>query len=96
MIVIVLYMVCIVISGIVASHKNRSVVGWILLNLFLSPLCLLVLLALSPLHGASAERKCPSCAEWVNKEAVVCKHCGKDLPKKSTSEVASIPLQKAA
>jgi hypothetical protein len=29
-------------------------------------------------HGGA--RKCPFCAEMVKAEAIVCKHCGKDIP----------------
>ena len=25
-------------------------------------------------------RQCPSCAEMVKREAIVCRHCGRDLP----------------
>ena len=27
------------------------------------------------------QRKCPFCAELIRKEAIVCKHCGRDVPK---------------
>lgn len=33
-------------------------------------------------------KKCPHCAEQVQKEAVFCKHCKKDIPK----QTATLPL----
>jgi len=40
------------------------------------------------------EKKCPFCAEQVKAEAVVCKHCGKDIPRvlPSVDILASIPV----
>ena len=74
------WIICPIIAGIVAGKKNRSGVGWVLLTLLLSPLLLLVLLVLDPIHSRESEKKCPFCAEWVKAEATVCKNCGKEMP----------------
>ncbi len=82
-------------GGILASNKNRSVVGWVLLCLLL-PICIVILLCLSPLPARAGEQSsaagsmpagpmpdektCPYCAETVKAAAIVCKHCGKDIP----------------
>ncbi|NLG16974.1 MAG: hypothetical protein GX556_06530 [Fibrobacter sp.] len=35
------------------------------------------------------DKKCPYCAETVKKEAIICKHCGKELSaEKEPSEIA--------
>lgn len=69
-----------VVAGVIAGQKKRSVVAWTILTFLFSPLCLLVLLSLSPTDTAN-ERKCPFCAEWIKKEAVVCKHCDREIRK---------------
>ena len=37
-------------------------------------------------------KKCPYCAELVKREAIVCKHCGKDLPEEKKVELTNNDL----
>lgn len=73
--------------GIWAANKGRSSVAWILLALIISPLLAALFLAVSsdispkPALAYDAPKpethvQCPDCAEFVRKEARVCKHCG--------------------
>jgi predicted amidophosphoribosyltransferase len=36
--------------------------------------------AVSGVSSGDKRAKCPSCAEWVQASAKVCKHCGRDIP----------------
>jgi len=39
----------------------------------------------------ASDEKCPFCAEDIQDAAIVCKHCGRDLPATARSEVPSPP-----
>jgi hypothetical protein len=54
----------------------------LLILLFLILLMLIGIFAIIARRAArrSAIRRCPFCAEFVRSEAVVCKHCGRDIP----------------
>lgn len=41
----------------------------------------ILLRSASPKKSGLGQVKCPFCAEWIKKQAVVCKHCGKEIPK---------------
>lgn len=72
-----------VVVGVLASRKQRSVFGWVLLSLIVSPLIagllLLVLPSNASSEGDSTMARCPYCRELVRRDAVKCKHCGSSI-----------------
>ncbi len=68
------------IGAYAAQKKGFSVVGGVIGGLLLGPLAFLLFFVSGLVSSNEAQRKCPFCAEWVKPEAVVCKHCGKELP----------------
>lgn len=85
-------------AGYVASTKNRSAFGYFLLSLILSPIIAFIALIAVPAipDGANridsngfkvkVNRTCPFCAEAIQPAAIVCKHCGRDLPVEQESK----------
>jgi hypothetical protein len=75
--------------GVVASSKNRSVFGWVVVSLFLPLIGFVILLCLSPLPSRvlvgsyTTTKICPFCGEVIQKIAKKCKHCGEFLPTKA-------------
>jgi YD repeat-containing protein len=71
-----------VVVAVAANSRGRNQGGWLLLSLVISPLIAgLLLFALPKLEKQMRDlRKCPACAEWVKREARICKHCGRELP----------------
>lgn len=98
------YIVVWVLFGIAAAmfagFNGRSVAGWFFLGCLFGPFALLFALILGRPEEEGV-RKCPFCAELVKKEAVVCKHCGNDLPSiaepktPDTFEVVHAPMGRA-
>lgn len=67
------------VPAIIANRKGLSFGRWWLFGALFFILALPLSIMASPEAGTTL-RKCPSCAEWVQREAKVCKHCGRDMP----------------
>lgn len=66
--------------GVWAGNWGRSGFGYFLLSIILSPLIAGIILLISGTKdGGANKKKCPKCAEYVQEEAQVCKHCGYDF-----------------
>ncbi len=65
-----------------ADEKGYSRVGFTIFGLFFTIVALIIVLVIPPSQAAQMAGmvKCPHCAESVQPEANVCKHCGRDIP----------------
>jgi DNA-directed RNA polymerase subunit RPC12/RpoP len=73
----------------VAGQKGRSGTGFFWLSFFMGFLiALIVAIALPPIGSSSATPgvRCPYCAEEILAEAIVCKHCGRDVERTASQE----------
>ncbi len=84
-VLVALYVAAAIFVGNKAKSKGYSKAGFIVFALFFLPVALIVVLIIQPSTvqreqvAAATLSKCPSCAELVQPEAKVCKHCGRDI-----------------
>jgi len=77
-----------VIPAAIASSKGRSFAAWYVYGVLLWIVALVHSLVIKSDSDAldrrqlerGDARKCPFCAEVVKREAVICRHCQRDLP----------------
>jgi hypothetical protein len=89
MLFIVVWLVCMIITALVASSKNRSPIAWALLAIPFGLIATVVVACSSKLpdnkelaveRDAPDETKtCPQCAESVKAEAKICRFCRHDF-----------------
>ena len=73
-----------ILGAIVAGFKGRSIIGWFIVCLLTGLIGFVLLIALPRIEqekqlNDSNSKKCPFCAERVQLEAIVCKHCNSEL-----------------
>lgn len=86
-----------IVTGLIASSKGHPFFRWFLLGFFL-PIIGIVAAILAKNKAAETaaqvelanSRKCPFCAEVIKLEAVVCKHCGRDIPPATKDDALGI------
>lgn len=62
-----------------AQRRGFNVAAGALGGALLGPLAFLLYFVSGITRADVGRKKCPYCAEWVKGEAVVCRHCGRDL-----------------
>lgn len=92
------WLFCAVLAAILYSGKGQSGIVGFLLGLILGPFGVLIALLIGPNQNELDRRQlksgevdmCPYCSELVRASAVVCKHCGRDLPAVRSREDALV------
>ena len=76
------------VGAMISSGKGNSGCGGFILGVLLGPIGLLIAFFSSDNEKVKRKKsgntkKCPSCAEYVKNEALMCKHCGRSFEEKA-------------
>jgi hypothetical protein len=94
--------VCAFFCSYVAKEKGKNGESWFIIGLLFGIIALIALIAI-PSQSIKADtiginqhaggRTCPFCAEWVKREAIVCRYCNRELPAYQKDEYTVNPPQ---
>jgi hypothetical protein len=78
-----------VVTGFILGYKGRSAWWAMLLSLLLGPVGIIAALFVPAAKstGSKGWKKCPWCGEVIRRQAVVCKHCGREVGSGSGGKV---------
>jgi hypothetical protein len=63
------------ITAVIADKKGRNSVIWWFFGTALFIVALPLILILDPIEGSGHKKRCPKCAEWIGRQAMVCRFC---------------------
>lgn len=98
--IIALWLIFTILVALYARSKGRSGFIAFIVSLLLSPLIGFLIYAVLPALTSEVEKRyvkagtmkrCPYCAELVRIEAIICKHCGKELDAPKPAEPWKTP-----